>query len=76
MLATAVGVIAVPLQAVTGDLSTRFVAKSQPEKFAAMEAHFEAEQGAPLRIGAVILVPSLLFLYVTFSGRTEPERSG
>ena len=29
-----------------------------------------------LPIGAVILVPSLVFLYVTFSGGTEPERSG
>ena len=29
-----------------------------------------------LSIGAVILVPSLVFLYVTFSGGSEPERDG
>jgi cytochrome d ubiquinol oxidase subunit I len=51
MLAFSVGLVAVVLQIVTGDLSARFVADKQPEKFAAMEGQFETETGAPLRIG-------------------------
>jgi cytochrome d ubiquinol oxidase subunit I len=51
VLALAVGAIAVPLQIVSGDLSARFVANNQPEKFAAMEGQFETERGMPLRIG-------------------------
>ena len=82
VLAMAVGVIAAPLQAVTGDLSARFVAKSQPEKFAAMEAHFETEQGAPLRIGGIpdtsagvtrlaIKIPKLASLMTYFDPNAE-----
>ncbi len=51
ILALAVGAIAVPVQIVSGDLSARFLAHNQPEKFAAMEGQFETEKGAPLRIG-------------------------
>jgi cytochrome d ubiquinol oxidase subunit I len=52
-LSMAVAVVATPLQIVTGDLSARFLAHNQPEKFAAMEAQFETERGAPLRIGGI-----------------------
>lgn len=54
-LALSLGVAAVftPLQIVSGDLSARFLAHQQPEKFAAMEAQFETERGAPLRIGGI-----------------------
>ncbi|HXF51409.1 MAG TPA: cytochrome ubiquinol oxidase subunit I [Dehalococcoidia bacterium] len=52
-IALAVAAVAAPLQIVSGDLSARFLAHQQPEKFAAMEAQFETERGAPLRIGGV-----------------------
>ena len=52
-LAMAVAAVATPLQIVSGDLSARFLAHQQPEKFAAMEAQFETERGAPLRIGGI-----------------------
>jgi cytochrome d ubiquinol oxidase subunit I len=53
VLGVAVGAVAAPAQVVSGDLSARFLAHNQPEKFAAMEAQFETEGGAPLRIGGI-----------------------
>jgi cytochrome bd ubiquinol oxidase subunit I len=50
VLALAMGAIAIPLQIVSGDFIARFVASNEPEKFAAMEAAFETERGAPERI--------------------------
>lgn len=41
------------LQLVSGDLTARFVAVSQPIKLAALEGQFATEQGAPLRIGGL-----------------------
>jgi len=52
-LALAVAVVFTPLQIVSGDLSARFLAHNQPEKFAAMEGQFQTERGAPLRIGGI-----------------------
>jgi cytochrome d ubiquinol oxidase subunit I len=52
-LGLAVAAVFTPLQIVSGDLSARFLAHQQPEKFAAMEAQFETERGAPLRIGGI-----------------------
>src|SRR3970040_1477542 len=52
-LGLAVAAVATPLQIITGDLSARFLAHNQPEKFAAMEAQFDTESGAPLRIGGI-----------------------
>lgn len=40
-------------QPLSGDLSAKAVARYQPAKLAAMEAHFETEQGAPLIIGGI-----------------------
>lgn len=54
LLAMAVAAVFTPLQIVSGDLSARFLAHRQPEKFAAMEGQFETEKGAPLRIGGII----------------------
>ncbi|MHB8376549.1 MAG: cytochrome ubiquinol oxidase subunit I [Dehalococcoidia bacterium] len=51
VLALAVAAVFTPLQIASGDLSARFLAHSQPEKFAAMEGQFKTERGAPLRIG-------------------------
>lgn len=39
------------IQPLIGDLSGKSVAKRQPEKLAAMEAHFHTEKNAPLLIG-------------------------
>ncbi|MDQ6661711.1 MAG: cytochrome ubiquinol oxidase subunit I, partial [Chloroflexota bacterium] len=53
MLALAMGVIAIPLQIVSGDFNARYVAHLQPAKFAAMEGIFHTESGPPLRIGGL-----------------------
>jgi len=50
-IALAVGGAAALLQTVSGDLSARHVAQYQPVKLAAMEAHYDTERGAPLRLG-------------------------
>src|SRR5215208_6921299 len=50
-LALGLGAVALPLMFVSGDLSARFLAERQPEKFAAMEAVFRTQAGAPLHIG-------------------------
>jgi cytochrome d ubiquinol oxidase subunit I len=52
-LALALGGAAAVLQPVSGDISARQVAESQPVKLAAMEGQWETERGAPLRIGGL-----------------------
>ena len=54
-LAIALGVasVATPLQVVSGDFLARMVAERQPAKFAAMEAHYRTEAGAPLIVGGI-----------------------
>lgn len=47
------GSVAALLQPISGDLSAKDVAKRQPAKLAAMEAHFETEKGADLLIGGI-----------------------
>jgi cytochrome d ubiquinol oxidase subunit I len=51
VIALSVGAPAAILQPVSGDLSARVVAKTQPVKLAALEGQFDTERGAPLRIG-------------------------
>lgn len=46
-----VGAPAALVQPISGDLSAKAVARVQPAKLAAMEAHFETSTRAPLRIG-------------------------
>jgi cytochrome d ubiquinol oxidase subunit I len=50
-IALGVGAVAALLQPISGDLSAREVAVTQPLKLAALEGQFETERGAPLRIG-------------------------
>ncbi|HWB41084.1 MAG TPA: cytochrome ubiquinol oxidase subunit I [Gemmatimonadales bacterium] len=50
-VALLVGVPAALLQPLSGDLSAKAVARLQPVKLAAMEAHFETRTRAPLLIG-------------------------
>jgi len=52
-LGLAVACIFMPLQMVSGDLSARAVARLQPAKLAAMEAHYRTQKGAPLVIGGI-----------------------
>jgi len=48
-----VGAVAALLQPLSGDLSARKTAVTQPAKLAAMEAQFETQRGAPLKIGGL-----------------------
>jgi cytochrome bd ubiquinol oxidase subunit I len=50
-VALVLGAPAAVLQPISGDFSARSVARTQPTKLAAMEAHFETGPGAPLIIG-------------------------
>jgi cytochrome d ubiquinol oxidase subunit I len=52
-LALAVGAPAAVLQPLSGDVSARVVAGTQPVKLAALEGQWETERGAPLRIGGL-----------------------
>jgi len=52
-ISLAVAVIGIPLQMVSGDMIARMVAHRQPAKFAAMEAHYRTEAGAPITIGGI-----------------------
>ena len=52
-IALAVACVCSPLQILSGDLSARAVARLQPAKLAAMEAHYRTEAGAPLLVGGI-----------------------
>ncbi len=51
LIAMSVAAIAAVLQPASGDSLAKFVFKTQPVKFAAMEGQFKSQQYAPLRIG-------------------------
>lgn len=50
-LALAVGSVSLPLMLISGDWAASSLARHQPAKLAAAEAHFETVAGAPLIIG-------------------------
>lgn len=52
-IAAVFGCMAALLQPISGDHSAKDVAKRQPAKLAAMEAHFTTETSAPLIIGGI-----------------------
>ena len=52
-IAIVFGAVAAILQPLSGDISAKDVAKRQPAKLAAMEAHFKTEKFAPLIIGGI-----------------------
>lgn len=52
-IAAVFGCIAAILQPISGDHSAKDVAKRQPAKLAAMEAHFHTQKTAPLIIGGI-----------------------
>lgn len=49
-IAMTVGVVSAVLQPLSGDVLAKLLHRTQPEKLAAMEAHFETQAGAPLLI--------------------------
>ncbi len=53
VVALCVGAPAAVLQPLSGDLSARVVAMTQPVKLAALESQWTTERGAPLRIGGI-----------------------
>ncbi|TXE11727.1 cytochrome ubiquinol oxidase subunit I [Seonamhaeicola algicola] len=53
-IAITFGAIAAILQPLSGDLSAKDIAKRQPVKLAAMEAHYHTQKGAPLYIGGIV----------------------
>jgi cytochrome bd ubiquinol oxidase subunit I len=52
-IALVVGCISAPLQIFSGDFSARSVARQQPAKLAAMEAHYHTSAYAPVLIGGI-----------------------
>jgi cytochrome bd ubiquinol oxidase subunit I len=54
ILGMGLALIATPLQLISGDFNARFLYIAQPTKFAAMEAHFTTQQGAPITIGGIV----------------------
>lgn len=53
-IAISIGAVAALLQPLSGDLSAKDIAKRQPAKLAALEAHYNTEKGAPLYIGGIV----------------------
>lgn len=83
-IAAIFGTVAACLQPLSGDISAKDVARRQPEKLAAMEAHFHTERNAPLIIGGIpdtankkvdyaIKIPGLLSFMATgdFNGEVK-----
>ena len=52
-IALLVACVSIPLQMVSGDFAGEEVAKLQPTKLGAMEAHYQTSKGAPLVIGGI-----------------------
>lgn len=53
-IALGIAVVALILQAITGDMSAKGVATNQPAKLAAMEAIYHTEKAAPLHLFGVV----------------------
>jgi cytochrome d ubiquinol oxidase subunit I len=52
-IALVVACVSIPLQMLSGDFAAREVAKLEPPKLAAMEAHYQTSRGAPLVVGGI-----------------------
>jgi cytochrome d ubiquinol oxidase subunit I len=52
-IAAIFGTVAAILQPISGDFSAKDIAKRQPAKLAAMEAHFHTQTSAPLIVGGI-----------------------
>lgn len=81
LLGLTFGLIATPLQIVSGDFNARYLLRSQPAKLAAMEGVFKTSSHVPLHIGGIpdpqteryyfsIAIPDGLSLLAGFSPNT------
>src|SRR5260370_4069362 len=52
-IALVVACVSIPLQMLSGDFAAREVAKLEPAKLVAMEAHYQTSRGAPLVVGGI-----------------------
>ncbi|HKP56542.1 MAG TPA: cytochrome ubiquinol oxidase subunit I, partial [Polyangiales bacterium] len=52
-ISLAMGAVAALVQPLSGDISAKHVARAQPIKLAAMEAHYHTQRGAPFMVGGV-----------------------
>jgi cytochrome d ubiquinol oxidase subunit I len=52
-IALVVACVSIPLQMLSGDFAAREVAKLEPAKLAAMEAHYQTSRGVPLVVGGI-----------------------
>jgi cytochrome d ubiquinol oxidase subunit I len=52
-IAATLGMVCAPLQLLSGDRLAKLTARLQPAKFAAMEAHYRTESGAPIVLGGI-----------------------
>jgi cytochrome d ubiquinol oxidase subunit I len=74
-LALVFGLVALTAEVVVGDAHTRQVARTQPEKFAAIEVLYQSQTGAPLAVVGQplpeVLLPKLLsfMTYFDFNAR-------
>lgn len=50
LLSMSMAIVSLPLQIIAGDLVARDISQTQPAKFAAMEAQYHTQNGAPLRV--------------------------
>lgn len=53
-LGMAMAAVTAVMQLVSGDFTAKMVARTQPIKLAAMEAHFETQRGAPIVLGGLV----------------------
>lgn len=53
-IALPIASVAIILQIISGDLIAKDVARRQPIKLAAMEAHFQTTEGAPIILGGIV----------------------
>ncbi len=53
-IAMTVAAVAIPLQWVVGDVIARFDSEHEPAKFAAMEALWTTQRGAPITVGGIV----------------------
>ncbi len=74
-LALVMAMVSIPLELVSGDRIAKMTAVLQPPKFAAMEAHYHTESGAPLVIGGLPDDAAMETRYAT-RGSVRPQLPG
>ncbi|GAC1406871.1 MAG: cytochrome ubiquinol oxidase subunit I [Candidatus Velthaea sp.] len=79
-VAMTMAALAIPVQMIVGDVVARFDAENEPSKFAAMEAVYHTQRGAPITLGGLALndhvvggieIPKALSLLVALDPNAE-----